>query len=190
LLVTLDDATGQHVVSVDQRVVGKTRFERREIDAATLDSQPALVAQLAKGGDPDLVLDVRLIGVRPDGLDLDMAEVEQSLRGTYLRVRVRDVSHPAHRGVPAARDHRRLVHPQRRGPDRARGVRDDSPAARPTSCDVPARSPAAAPSDAVGSRPSAHRPAAVSRPTFELAPGLTIVRGPNEAGSIQRTRSG
>jgi DNA repair exonuclease SbcCD nuclease subunit len=95
LLVTLDDATGQHVVSVDQRVVGKTRFERREIDAATVDSQPALVAQLAKGGDPDLVLDVRLIGVRPDGLDLDMAEVEQSLRGTYLRVRVRDVSHPA-----------------------------------------------------------------------------------------------
>ena len=83
------------MVSVDQRVVGKTRFERREIDAATVDSQPALVAQLAKGGDPDLVLDVRLIGVRPDGLDLDMAEVEQSLRGTYLRVRVRDVSHPA-----------------------------------------------------------------------------------------------
>ena len=41
------------------------------------------------------MLDVRLIGVRPDGLDLDTAEVEQALKGTYLRVRVRDVSHPA-----------------------------------------------------------------------------------------------
>ena len=95
LLVTLDDSTGQHVVSVEQRVVGKTRFERREVDAATIATQPALVAQLAKGGDPDLVLDVRLIGVRPDGLDLDTTEVEQALKGTYLRVRVRDVSHPA-----------------------------------------------------------------------------------------------
>jgi hypothetical protein len=53
------------------------------------------VADLLKGANPDLVLDVRLIGVRPDGLDVDTTEIEQSLKGAYLRVRVRDVSHPA-----------------------------------------------------------------------------------------------
>ncbi len=96
LLVTLDaDKTGQHMVEVDQRTVGRTMFERREIDAATIASQPALVAELTKGANPDLVLDVRLIGVRPDGLDLDTTEIEQALKATYLRVRVRDVSHPA-----------------------------------------------------------------------------------------------
>ena len=96
LLVTLDvDASGQHTVGVDQRVVGRTTFERREIDAATVESQPALITQLTQGANPDLVLDVRVIGVRPDGLDLEPAEVEQALRGSFLRVRVRDVSHPA-----------------------------------------------------------------------------------------------
>jgi DNA repair exonuclease SbcCD nuclease subunit len=96
LLVTLDkDKAGQHTVEVEQRVVGRTSFERREIDAAAVESQPALVADLAKGGNPDLVLDVRLIGVRPDGLDLDTTEIEQALKASYLRVRVRDVSHPA-----------------------------------------------------------------------------------------------
>ena len=96
LLVTLDvDKSGQHTVEVDQRVVGKTTFERREIDAGTVGSQPALVADLMKGANPDLVLDVRVIGVRPDALDLDTTEIEQELRASYLRVRVRDVSHPA-----------------------------------------------------------------------------------------------
>jgi len=96
LLVTLDvDKNGQHTVEVDQRVVGRTTFERREIDAGTVGSQPALVADLMKGADPDLVLDVRVIGVRPDALDLDTTEIEQELRASYLRVRVRDVSHPA-----------------------------------------------------------------------------------------------
>ena len=96
LLVTLDvDKNGQHTVEVDQRVVGRTTFERREIDAGTVGSQPALVADLMKGANPDLVLDVRVIGVRPDALDLDTTEIEQELRASYLRVRVRDVSHPA-----------------------------------------------------------------------------------------------
>jgi hypothetical protein len=86
---------GQHTVEVEQRTVGRTTFERREIDAATVESQPALVADLTKGANSDLVLDVRLIGVRPDGLDIDTTEIEQSLKSAYLRVRVRDVSHPA-----------------------------------------------------------------------------------------------
>ena len=45
--------------------------------------------------DPDLVLDVKLFGVRPDELDLEPQEVEAALKDAFLRVRVRDASQPA-----------------------------------------------------------------------------------------------
>ena len=40
--------------------------------------------------DPDLVLDVRLTGVRPDELDVSTDEVEDQLKGSFLKLRVRD----------------------------------------------------------------------------------------------------
>ncbi len=95
LLVTLDEQGGTRHVEVEERVVGRTRFQRLELDAATLESQPALIARIEQEGDPDLVLDVRLIGVRPDELDLSVEEIEAAVAGSFLRVRVRDVSHPA-----------------------------------------------------------------------------------------------
>jgi DNA repair protein SbcD/Mre11 len=95
LLVTLDQKDGTRTVEVEERSVGRTTWERVEIDAATLDSQPALVARLGEKADPDLVLDVRLFGVRPDDLDLEPSEVEEGLKGSFLRLRVRDLSHPA-----------------------------------------------------------------------------------------------
>jgi DNA repair exonuclease SbcCD nuclease subunit len=95
LLVTLDEQAGKHSVTVEERVVGRTRFDRLDIDAATIETQPALIARLTALSDPDLVLDVRLIGVRPDELDLDPQEVEASVKGAFLRVRFRDHSHPA-----------------------------------------------------------------------------------------------
>lgn len=95
LLVALDERDGHRSVTVEQRTVGRTTFERREIDAATVESQPALVAGLLGSASPDLVLDVRLIGVRRDDLDVEPEEVEDALRGSFLRVRVRDLSRPA-----------------------------------------------------------------------------------------------
>jgi DNA repair protein SbcD/Mre11 len=95
LLVTLDRKGDEKVVKVEARVVGRTTFERREVDAATVESQAALVTKLKATGDKDKVLDLRLIGVRPDTLDLDTEEVEVALRTDYLRVRVRDQSHPS-----------------------------------------------------------------------------------------------
>jgi len=95
LLVTLEEVAGARKVTVEERQVGRTRFEKVEIDAATVASQPALVAQLAARADPDLVLDARLVGVRPDELDLDTDEVESQLRTQFLKVRVRDASLPA-----------------------------------------------------------------------------------------------
>jgi exonuclease SbcD len=95
LLVTLDERAGAHTVQVEERGVGRTTFERRELDAATIETQPALIAKLKAQANPDLVLDVRLIGVRPDSLDLEPLEVEDALKGSFLRVRVRDLSQPA-----------------------------------------------------------------------------------------------
>jgi exonuclease SbcD len=95
LLVTLEERDGHRHVNVEERTVGRTTFERREIDAGTIESQPALVAGLRASANPDLVLDVRLIGVRRDELDVEPGEVEEALRGSFMRVRVRDLSSPA-----------------------------------------------------------------------------------------------
>lgn len=94
LLVTLEARGDEKAVSVEERTVGRTSFERVEVDAGALESQPALIARLRASADPDRVLDVRLIGVRPDELDVDTGEVETALRGDFLRVRVRDHSQP------------------------------------------------------------------------------------------------
>ena len=94
LIVSLDDSRGGRTVTFEERTVGRTRFERVEIDAATVKSQPELVTRLATRADPDLVLDVRLKGVRADELDLDTDEIESELRRSFLKVRVRDYSLP------------------------------------------------------------------------------------------------
>ncbi len=95
LLVELDEVGGTKTAAIREVSVGRTRFDRSELDAATLDSQPALIAQLADRADPDLVLDVRLVGVRRDDLDVDLDEIEAALAPSFLKVRVRDASVPA-----------------------------------------------------------------------------------------------
>ena len=95
LLVTLEEVGTGKSVGIAEQQVGRTRFEKAEIDAATVASQPALIEQLAARTDPDLVLDVRLAGVRRDDLDLDLAEIETALAPQFLKIRVRDVSVPA-----------------------------------------------------------------------------------------------
>jgi len=92
LLVTLDEKNSQKRVKVDVKTVAKTRFERLDVDAATIATQPALVELLAARADRDLVLDVRLTGVRPEHLDIDVDEVEAPLAERFLRIRVRDRS--------------------------------------------------------------------------------------------------
>ena len=108
---------------------GRTRFEKLEVDAATVPTQPALIVSLAQAADPDLVLDVRLNGVRPDELDLDTEEMETALAPGFLKVRVRDVSIPGtdQGAASVAGHHPGRIHPGPRGPDpRARGGRVDA----------------------------------------------------------------
>ena len=95
LLVELEEIDGRRSVTVQERQVGATRFEKVELDAANISAQPALIEQLAKKADPNLVLDARVVGVRPDELDLHLDEIEAALAGSFLKVRVRDVSLPA-----------------------------------------------------------------------------------------------
>jgi len=92
LLVELNERDGAKTVTVEERQVGKTRFERHELDASAQANQPALIETLHGLADPDLVLDVRLVGVRPDELDLDVEEIENALASSFLKVRVRDGS--------------------------------------------------------------------------------------------------
>jgi exonuclease SbcD len=95
LLVELASDATRRSVKVDERSVGATKFEKLELDASGVTSQPALIATLSAKADPDLVLDVRLVGVRPDDLDLDTDEVEAAVAKSFLKTRVRDVSLPA-----------------------------------------------------------------------------------------------
>jgi DNA repair exonuclease SbcCD nuclease subunit len=94
LLVELDQQNGARTVKVEERAVGKTRFDKLDVDAASIADQPALLNRLGAEADPDLILDVRLTGVRPDELDISTDEVEDQLRGSFLKLRVRDVSMP------------------------------------------------------------------------------------------------
>lgn len=95
LLVELNERNGARTVTVEERQVGRTRFEKQELDATAVASQPALIESLRALADPDLVLDVRLVGVRPDELDLDTEEIEAALAASFLKVRVRDRAMPA-----------------------------------------------------------------------------------------------
>jgi len=95
LLVELDKVGARWTVKITERQVGRTRFERLELDASSIGGQQALIDSLVGRSDPDLVLDVRLTGVRPDELDLDIDETEAALALSFLKVRVRDTSVPA-----------------------------------------------------------------------------------------------
>jgi DNA repair protein SbcD/Mre11 len=105
LLVTLDAAAeGTRTVKIEQRQVGRTTFEKVDVDAATISRQPALIERLGLLADPDRVLDVRITGVKPDELDIDTDEVERALGPRLLKIRVRDLSVPALSGsvIPPA----------------------------------------------------------------------------------------
>ena len=95
LLVTLEETAGSRIVEIEERTVGRTRFDQLEIDTGTVPDQPSLERRIAVLADPNLVLDVRLTGVRPDDLDVSVEEVEERLQTAFLKLRVRDLSRAA-----------------------------------------------------------------------------------------------
>jgi exonuclease SbcD len=95
LLVTLDEHGGRHQVKIEPKRVGQTRSEKLDLDIGAVGSQPDLIETIKRQADANLVLEVRLSGLRPDDLDVDVDEVERSLAPSFLRLRVRDMSIPA-----------------------------------------------------------------------------------------------
>jgi hypothetical protein len=79
----------------EARRVGQTRSEKLDLDVSTIHSQPELIDIIGRHTDSNVVLDVRLTGLYPDELDLDLDEIERALAPSFLRVRVRDMSIPA-----------------------------------------------------------------------------------------------
>ena len=95
LLVTLDERGGRHQVTIEAKRVGQTRSEKLDLDISAIGSQPALIDTIKQHADANLVLEVRLSGLLPDDLDVDLDEVERALAPSFLRFRVRDLSIPA-----------------------------------------------------------------------------------------------
>jgi DNA repair protein SbcD/Mre11 len=90
LLVELDK--GAAGPRLEQISVGRTSVKRIELDAGQIGSQAQLVGRLAAMADADLFLDVRLIGVKPEQLDLSLEEVDRELSERFLRFRLLDQS--------------------------------------------------------------------------------------------------
>ena len=93
-IVELSEVKDQRTVVVAPRPVGRTRFQKLDVDAAEVPTQVALVDRLASLADADLVLDARVTGVEPDQLEIQDDEVERQLIGLFLKVRVRNVAVP------------------------------------------------------------------------------------------------
>ena len=102
LLVNLELRDDRPSVSLEARQVGRTKFQKLELDAGGLASQAELQRRLADLADGDRVLDVRLVGVRGDQLDIQVDEVERNLQSSFLRLRIRDRSIAALPDVPLA----------------------------------------------------------------------------------------
>lgn len=92
MLVTLNGTPDAPSVTVEPVPVGRTRFRHVDVDVASLTSQDDLVRQLQALADPDMVLDVRLLGVAPHTLDLNTDEVERQVRPGLFGFRLRDTS--------------------------------------------------------------------------------------------------
>ncbi len=92
LLVAIEGPTAAPVVRVESVAVGRTRFQHLDVDVSSITSQDELCRRLRDLAHPDLVLDVRLLGVAPDSLDLDTDEVGRQVREGFFRFRLRDTS--------------------------------------------------------------------------------------------------
>jgi calcineurin-like phosphoesterase family protein len=88
LVVTLDEASAQPATRRER--VGRTRFERLDLDLPRLVDQAGLVRALAAKADPDLVLDVRLTGDWPDSVEIDPGDAESALAARFLRLNIRN----------------------------------------------------------------------------------------------------
>lgn len=99
-MVDLAIVDGRKRITVEPHRVGRTRFRKLDLDASGVGSQDEIVRRLRGAADPDLVLDVRLVGVAAQELEVHDDEVERQLADAFLKVRFRNVAVPAPAGGP------------------------------------------------------------------------------------------
>lgn len=92
LLVTIEGPVATPAVRVESVAVGRTRFQHLDVDVSSIGSQDELCRRLRDLAHPDLVLNVRLLGIAPDQLDLDTDELSRQVRDGFFRFRLRDTS--------------------------------------------------------------------------------------------------
>ncbi len=92
LMVTLDDAAPRPIV--DRMRVGRSHFERMDVDLTAVTDRAKVDDAIAARADPDLVLEVRLEGSWSDDLDLDPAAIETAHADEFLRLIVREDAVP------------------------------------------------------------------------------------------------
>ena len=193
LLVELDEAPSKRIVTVEERVVGRTRFDRTELDAATVKSQPTLIERSRQARRS-----------RPRARRPHRGRPARRPRPRHRRDRIaarplvpqgprpRPLAAGAdQRHAPVAGHRRGRLHPRPRGTDRR--LREGGPGRRGRRAPrlAAARSaPARGPRGLVVRirRLQLKEVRRYRELDIELAPGLTVVRGPNEAGktTIQR----
>ena len=96
LLVELENVDGKRIVTIEERIVGRTTFQQRPARRGGVGSAARAHREAwPSGPTPTSCSTSRIVGVRPDELDLDIDEIETALAASFLKVRVRDVSLPA-----------------------------------------------------------------------------------------------
>jgi DNA repair exonuclease SbcCD nuclease subunit len=90
-LVTLGDGPAR----VDRLEVGSLRAEELTIDAGDLAGTEDLIARIEDEAGGDLLLEVRLKGLAPPGVVLDVEAALERLEGALFALRITDRSHPA-----------------------------------------------------------------------------------------------
>ncbi len=91
LVVDLGEDGG---VTCEQVTTGTLRYREQEFDLADFRSGEELIQRILEAAGADIILDVRLTGITPPELVLDLDEVTERVAGQFFRVRVVDDSHP------------------------------------------------------------------------------------------------
>ncbi|MGI5820140.1 MAG: metallophosphoesterase family protein [Armatimonadota bacterium] len=90
-LVTLGEGPPQ----VERMEVGTLRACALRLDVGDLSGTEDMIAQIEERADPHLLLEVRLTGLAPPGVMLDVEAAVERMSGAFFALRIADGSHPA-----------------------------------------------------------------------------------------------
>jgi len=81
-----------NAVALEHVVIGQLYSDTLELDVETHSDEASLAAVVASRADPDLLLDVVIGGLAPEGFELDALRLQDEMADRFFRLRVRDDS--------------------------------------------------------------------------------------------------